>query len=47
MIISNLTEYDNVPFKCILITTNRQKDVWLKVKYRLAKANLVTKYVYA
>lgn len=47
MIISNLTEYDNVCFKYILITTNRQKDIWLKVKYRLAKANLVTNYDYA
>ena len=47
MIISNLNEYDNVPFKYILITTNRQKDLWHKLKYTVVKSNLVTKYVYA
>jgi hypothetical protein len=28
MIISNLTEYDNVPIKDTLITTNRQKQTY-------------------
>jgi len=42
--ISNMTEYDNLPFQYILITT--KKNLGLKLKHSLAKPGLVTVYIY-
>jgi len=45
MLISNMNEYDTVPFQDILIAKKRNIQFMIKLKHGLTKSNFFTKYI--